>query len=60
MQVYVNDCVCVCVCVCWGERRARTEPFCPHLKLNVGNVTCFHGYQSAKLRFLLLKSYNDR
>lgn len=40
----------VCVCVL-GERRARTEPFCLHLKLNVGNVTWFHGYQPDKLLF---------
>lgn len=37
------------VCVRRGERRARTEPFCPHLKLNADNVTALHGYHSEKL-----------
>lgn len=40
------------VYVCAGERRARTEPFCPHLKLNADNVTALHGYQSDKPHFL--------
>jgi len=48
----------VCVCV-RGVRRARTEPFCSHLKLNVDNVTWLHGYQPDKQLFLLLKSYNE-